>query len=117
MRRRECCSPSKWQTTSTKCSKVLGPAILPSLDVCPTSIVAMLNFLAACMRAADVSYVWFTPPTLPSISVLLTVCTESTIRISGLFCSMCPKILPRSVSALKYRLSARAFMRSARSFT
>lgn len=111
MRSRLCCSPSKWHTVSTRCSSVRGPAMVPSLVTCPTRMVAMLCFLAVCIRVLVTSFTWFIPPMFPSISVLLTVCTESTISSCGLVCSMCPRILPRSVSAVRYRWSVRALMR------
>src|SRR3989338_8232017 len=43
----KCCeSPSKYKTVSTMCSKTLGPATVPSLVTCPTSITGIPVFLA-----------------------------------------------------------------------
>ena len=52
MRRRECRSPSNWQTTSTRCSSVRGPATDPSLVTWPMSTTGRSRALAAWITAA-----------------------------------------------------------------
>ena len=57
MRSRECRSPSKCSTTSTRCSSVRGPATEPSLVTCPTRIVAIARSLATAVSArGDLAY-------------------------------------------------------------
>ncbi len=116
-RSRECRSPSNWHTTSTRCSSSRGPAMEPSLVTWPTSSVVMLRRLAAAMMEAATSRTCDTPPALPSTSALLRVWTESTISSRGSIFSTWPRAWPRSVSADRYRESATASIRSARSFT
>ena len=66
IRKRELRSPSKWSTTSTRCSSTRGPAIEPSLVTWPTSTVVMLRVLATRISAAATSLTWVTPPGTPS---------------------------------------------------
>ena len=51
MRRREWRSPSNWQTTSTRCSSVRGPATEPSLVTWPMSTTGMSRAFAAWITA------------------------------------------------------------------
>ena len=101
MRSRECLSPSKCSTTSTRCSSVRGPATEPSLVTCPTRIVAIARSLATAVSAAATSRTWVTPPGTPSTSTAAIVCTESMISSLGWTHSTCDTIAPRSVSAAR----------------
>ncbi|SKU44012.1 Uncharacterised protein [Mycobacteroides abscessus subsp. abscessus] len=51
IRNAECLSPSKCNTTSTRCSSDRGPAIAPSLVTCPTNTIATPDDLAAMVSA------------------------------------------------------------------
>ena len=116
-RSREWRSPSNWQTTSTRCSSSRGPAMVPSFVTWPTRTVVIPFSLAVRMRLAATSRTWLTPPAIPSTSVDCRVCTESTITSSGSVRSICPSARPRSVSAVRRRVSAIAPIRSARERT
>ena len=100
-RSRECRSPSKDSTTSTRCSSVRGPAIAPSLVTWPTSSVAMPRDLASRIRVLATSRTCATPPAEPSTAAEPMVCTESTIRTSGATASTWPSTAARSVSAAR----------------
>ena len=77
-------SPSKWHTTSTRCSSMRGPAMLPSLVTCPTRMSGRADSLHVRSSAVATSRTWLGPPASPSTAELATVCTESTMRRSGL---------------------------------
>ena len=62
----ECLSPSKFKTTSTRCSKSLGPAIDPSFVTCPTKTKVIDLSFAILINAAAISHTWVTPPGAPS---------------------------------------------------
>ena len=83
IRNRELRSPSKWSTTSTRCSSTRGPAIEPSLVTWPTSTVVMLRVLATRISAAATSLTWVTPPGTPSTSPAPMVWIESTTSSVG----------------------------------
>ena len=51
-------SPSKYSTQSTICSSTLGPAILPSLLICPTTKTVMPWDLEICIRVMVQSFTW-----------------------------------------------------------
>ena len=112
-----CRSPSKWQTTSTRCSRVRGPAMEPSLVTCPTSTRGVELSLATRIRLLATSLTWAGIPATPSRSRLETVWTESTIISSGSTWAICPSTLERSVSVARNRFSESAEVRVARSFT
>src|SRR5699024_146234 len=76
-------SPWNWQTTSTRCSMVRGPAMLPSLVTCPTRMVAMSYRLANLIMLAVTSWICMRPPGAPSMAADWMVCTESTTKKSG----------------------------------
>ena len=83
IRKRELRSPSKWSTTSTRCSSTRGPAIAPSLVTWPTSTVVMLRVLATRISAAATSLTWVTPPGTPSMPEAPMVWIESTTSSVG----------------------------------
>ena len=114
IRRLDCLSPSKFKTTSTKCSSTRGPATLPSLVTCPTSKMGIFVVLAKVVRAAVTARDWATPPATPSTPEACMVWTESTIISEGFSCSTCPKTTSRLDSAARYKVSCKAFVRSAR---
>ena len=80
-------SPSKTKTVSTKCSKVLSPAISPDLFMCPTIIKALFlsGFLASSTHLFAHSIVWVGDPCLLSNSFRKNVWIESKIIISASF--------------------------------
>src|SRR4029453_2038846 len=116
-RRAWCWSPSKLRTTSTRCSRVLGPATAPSLVTWPTRKVAMERSLASRTSWAATSRTWPTPPGAPASSGSATVWTESTTTTGGRTCSPRLRTAPRSVSAASSSPGCRASRRSARSRT
>jgi len=81
-------SPSKCRTTSTRCSRLRGPAMAPSFVTCPTRTMATPVVLAADVSAVVTARTWVTPPVTPSASVVDIVCTESTTTNDGLTSSM-----------------------------
>ncbi len=83
MRSREWRSPSKLSTTSTRCSRVRGPAMEPSLVTWPTRTVAMLRSLAIRTRLAATSRTCVTPPGTPVACAEPIVWTESTTSSRG----------------------------------
>ena len=117
MRSCECRSPSKYSTTSTRCSSARGPATEPSLVTCPTRMVVSDRSLATAVSADATSRTWVTPPGTPSTPAAAIVCTESMISSRGCTCSTCPSTTSRSVSAARKSWSLIAPMRSARSRT
>ena len=117
MRKRELRSPSKWSTTSTRCSSTRGPAIDPSLVTWPTIIVVMLRVLATRISAAATSLTWVTPPGTPSMPEAPIVWIESTTSSVGRTSSMWVSTAPRSVSAARNSSSCTPPVRSARSRT
>ena len=114
MRREECRSPSKFSTTSTRCSNTLGPATLPSFVTCPTSRIGMPVFLASAVSAAVTARDCATPPATPSTPGACMVCTESTMSSEGFSCSTCPNTTSRSDSAARNSVSFSAPVRCAR---
>ena len=76
-------SPSTDSTTSTRCSRVFGPASVPSLVTCPTSTTGTPSDFASSMSRSAASRTWPTLPAGPSSSSDTTVCTESTTRSPG----------------------------------
>ena len=66
-------SPSKWQTTSTRCSSALGPAIEPSLVTWPTRMTGNARSLATRIRLAATSRICEGMPAAPSISLAAMV--------------------------------------------
>ena len=101
IRNRELRSPSKWSTTSTRCSSTRGPAIEPSFVTWPTITVVMLRVLATRIRAAATSLTWVTPPGTPSMPEAPIVWIESTTSSVGRVSSMWVSTAPRSVSAAR----------------
>ena len=101
IRNRELRSPSKWSTTSTRCSSTRGPAIAPSLVTWPTRTVVMLRVLATRISAAATSLTWVTPPGTPSMPEAPMVWIESTTSSVGRTSSMWVSTAPRSVSAAR----------------
>jgi hypothetical protein len=110
-------SPSKWHTTSTRCSSSRGPAIWPSFVTWPTSSTEICCSFATRIRLAATSRTWAGPPAKPAVSAEATVCTESTMTSCGSTCSIWPSTTARSVSAESHRLRCTAPVRSARSRT
>ena len=80
-------SPSKTKTVSTKCSKVLSPAISPILFIWPTIIKALFfsGFFARSTHLFAHSIVWVGEPCLLSNSFRVKVWIESKIIISASF--------------------------------
>jgi len=117
MRSWECRSPSKYSTTSTRCSRARGPATEPSLVTCPTRMVAIDRSLATEISALATARTWVTPPAEPSMSAAATVCTESMMSSPGSIASTCPSTASRSVSAARNSRSLTAPIRSARDRT
>ena len=56
------CSPSKYSTQSTMCSSTLGPAMLPSLLICPTTKAVKPSDFARRIMAMVLSRTWLTLP-------------------------------------------------------
>ena len=76
-------SPSKYRTQSTICSRTFGPAMLPSLLICPiTNVVKPFSFVR---RIIDIvhSRTWLMLPGAELTSASNMVCIESIITISG----------------------------------
>ena len=96
----ECRSPSKEITTSTRCSRVRGPAIAPSLVTWPTRIVVIPRLLETAVRALATARTWVAPPSVPSPGER-TVWTLSRISSVGLTCSMWARTADSSVSAAR----------------
>ena len=107
-------SPSNWHTTSTRCSRVRGPAIEPSLVTCPTRSMGISSVFAHSITEAATSRTWVFPPRMPSVSALDIVWTESTIASAGFSCSMRAITVPRSVVEARRRLPTTVPMRRAR---
>ena len=61
-----------------------GPAIAPSLVTCPTRTIATPVDFAVAVSAVVTARTWVTPPTTPSTSPAVIVCTESTTTRLGL---------------------------------
>ena len=76
-------SPSNWRTTSTICSRILGPAMVPSLVIWPIRITGIPDPFAKRKRVAATSFIWLTLPAVDSTPGQYMVCTESTMRRSG----------------------------------
>ena len=102
-RNRECRSPSKLSTTSTKCSNNLGPAIDPSFVTWPTKITVIPRSLAILIAVLATSRTCVTPPGEPSTAALAIVWIESIINKSGLTASMCATTALNSFSAASQR--------------
>lgn len=83
-----CLSPSKWHTTSTRCSSTLGPATCPSFVTWPTMMIGRSRSFAMRISVAATSRTWLGCPAAPSINDDETVCTESTITSCGFTSSM-----------------------------
>ena len=92
-------SPSRFRTTSTRCSSVFGPAIVPSLVTCPARITAVPVAFAYAMRRTVASRTCPTLPAAPSSSSTVAVCTESTTRTAGASDVAASTIAPMSCSA------------------
>ena len=107
-------SPSNWQTTSTRCSSVRGPAIDPSLVTCPTSSTGTSRLLAVSIRALATSRTCVEPPEMPSTSWETMVCAESTMASAGRSRSISPSTVARSVVEASSRFGVTASMRAAR---
>ncbi len=114
MRSGELRSPSKCSTTSTRCSSERGPAIAPSLVTCPTRTIATPVDFAVAVSAVVTERTWVTPPTTPSTSPAVIVCTESTTTRLGWTASMCPSTVCMSDSAARKTSSCVHPVRSAR---
>ncbi len=100
------------------CSRIFGPASVPSLLMCPISITGIPLVLEK-RRSADAhSRTWVTLPGLVSASSVDMVWLESIITISGFTSLMCAKMFSSDVShsILMFALSGCA-MRSARIFS
>ena len=76
-------SPSMETTASTRCSRVLGPAMLPSFVTWPTRITAIPSPLASSMSRRAASRTWPTLPAGPSSSSSVAVWIESTMTAAG----------------------------------
>ena len=114
MRRAVWASPSNWQTTSTRCSSVRGPAIDPSLVTCPTSSTGTSRLLAVSIKALATSRTCVEPPEMPSTSWETMVCAESTMASAGRSRSISPSTVARSVVEASSRFGVTASMRAAR---
>ena len=55
-------SPSKYSTTSTICSKILGPAIEPSFVICPIIKIHIFSFFASLISSNVISRTCETEP-------------------------------------------------------
>ncbi len=75
--------PSRLSTASTRCSRVLGPARVPSLVTWPTTMTAMPSPLAISISRSAHSRTCPTDPAGPSSSSTVTVWIESTTRTPG----------------------------------
>ena len=91
-------SPSNCSTTSTMCSRILGPAMVPSLVMWPMRITGMPLLLAKRSSCAATSLIWLTLPAVESTCWQYMVCTESTIMRSGATSSASERMAPISVS-------------------
>ena len=110
-------SPSNCSTASTMCSSTFGPAMVPSLLICPMSSTGTPLSLAYFSNEAAHSRTWLTLPAEDSRVSEAMVCMESTTSISGWTWSMCWKMFSSDVSQTMNRLSDPRPMRSARSFS
>ena len=72
-----------YNTTSTMCSSVRGPAIDPSLVTWPMSTTGVSDVLANAMSREADSRTWLVPPALPVASTVEMVWIESTTNTSG----------------------------------
>ena len=86
-------------TASTRCSRVFGPAIDPSLVTWPTRMTAMSSPLARSISRSADSRTCPTLPAGPSSSSTVTVWIESTITRAGLVARAMSVIRPTSPSA------------------
>ena len=68
---------------STMCSSTLGPAILPSLFICPISNTGVCVSLAKRRMEAEHSRTWAMLPGDDSMFSVEMVCTESMMTKSG----------------------------------
>ena len=66
------------------CSSIFGPAMLPSLVICPMSITGMPVSFARRSSIAAHSLIWETEPGEDSTYCENMVCTESTTIRSGI---------------------------------
>ena len=74
----------------------------------------MSRALAAWITAVATSRTWDTPPAVPSTCADAMVWIESSTSRSGSTCSMWPRTVPRSVSAVSSSRGSSAWIRPAR---
>ncbi|MPN38006.1 hypothetical protein SDC9_185528 [bioreactor metagenome] len=108
-------SPSKERTASTICSKSFGPAIAPSLFICPTNTVAISEDFASEIKAEAACLTCVMLPAEDDNPASAIVWIESTIRISGLSSLISDIITSSSVSQKMKSLSFSIPSLSARS--
>ena len=93
-----CWSPSNCITVSTICSRIFGPASVPSLFMWPISIIGVPEVFANLSNLAAHSLTCDTLPAELSTSEVLMVCMESITTISGLTLLIHAKIFSNDVS-------------------
>ncbi|OQC34894.1 MAG: hypothetical protein BWX65_00027 [Bacteroidetes bacterium ADurb.Bin057] len=80
------------------CSRTLGPAILPSLLICPIRMTGVPLSLAKRSKVAEHSRTWVILPGDDSAISVEMVCMESIMTSSGCIFLMCTKICSNDVS-------------------
>lgn len=76
-------SHSKYKTTSTRCSRLFGPATAPSLVICQIMIKLVLYDFAYFWRVSAMYFIWLILPGVPLVLFEYITLIESTITRSN----------------------------------
>ncbi len=85
-------SPSKNNTTSTRCSRLFGPATAPSLVIWPMRIKLVAFCFAYCWSVSAIYFIWLILPAVPEALCVFMTLIESMITRSNFWLFILSKI-------------------------